>query len=99
MLARTLDDSGEWNPWAHVPLQRVIAFGSDVAQWKLQRVADLGSSVDHSLVLAPGKWQIRIDGIDAEEDPFSYASPALDLQPGSIVLGTLAPYVTDATGE
>ena len=98
MRARSQNDSGQWSPWASVPLQ-LFAFGGDVAQWKLQRVADLEASVDLSLVLAPGKWQVRIDAIDAEERAFSYISPAVDLEPDSVALGTLTPFVPEVTSE
>ena len=92
IFARPKNESGEWGTWAPVPLQRLISFDSDVAQWKLQRVAGLDDSADRSLVLAPGRWQIRIDGVGKDEEPRSYASPSLDLEPHAITSTSLTEF-------
>jgi len=76
-----------------VPLQRLLKFDGDVAQWKVQRAASLKEKVDHSLVLTPGKWQIRLDGLGKEGETRSYISPILDLEPEVISSTEFTEYV------
>lgn len=86
VLARSQDESGEWSPWTPVPLQRLLKFDSEVAQWRVQRRAGLEKTVDHTLILAPGRFQLWIEGIGAEEVERSWLSTPVELKPDAIAV-------------
>jgi len=58
-------------------------------------MADIEGPADYAIMFTPGRWEFRIDGVDAEENALSYVSPALDLDPGSMVLSPLTPYTPE----
>jgi hypothetical protein len=76
----------EWDSWIPVPRQRMFALSELFVRLNVKDADRLEKSLTHILILAPGSWQIRIDGTDPYGEDLAFVTPLLELEPEKIVV-------------